>query len=66
MSGEQRKYAKSGASTDRTAAQHDEETNRQTEEGNTTGATVHAPLVRFDTSLRASAKSQVSNEMLRK
>jgi hypothetical protein len=55
MSGEQRKFVKSSASIERTAGQRNEDKNDR-----------QAPLVRFDTSVRAPAKSQVSNDLLRK
>ena len=67
MSGEQRKHAKSSASTERTAGQHDEEKHdKQTGQGNKIGTTMQAPLVRFDMPMRPPTKSQVSNELLRK
>ncbi len=47
MNGEQRKHAKSSASIERTAGQHDEEKHdKQTGQGNNTGTTMQAPLVR--------------------
>ncbi len=63
MSGEQRKSGKASASTEASAG-GEEKHDKHTGDGNSTGATLQAPLVKSDASLRVSANAQVSNELL--
>ncbi len=65
MNCKQRKHAKASASLER-SADGEETHDKQTRDGDHTGVTLRAPVVRLDASMRPLADAQVSNELLQK